>query len=141
MAWEFITNLINSYPNVILMLVSVVITFISLLITKLFTNQDRMKELKELQKSCQIKLKDHKGNPVKQMEIQKQMMECSAEMMKISFKPLLITFIPFLLLFIFLSNTFGPRIPGKWLFPIWVWYYLITSIVANIFLRKVMKVY
>lgn len=141
MAWEFITNLVNSYPNVILMLVSIVVTFISLLITKLFTNQDRMKELKGLQKACQIKLKDNKGNPQKQMEIQKQMMECSAEMMKISFKPLLMTFIPFLLLFIFLSNVFAPRIPGTWLFPIWVWYYLITSIVANIFLRKIMKVY
>ena len=141
MAWEFAINLVDSYPNIVLILVSIVVTLVSLLITKFFTNQDRMKELKELQKSCQIKLKDHKGNPTKQMEIQKQMMECSAEMMKISFKPLLITFIPFLLLFIFLRSVFAPRITGTWLFPVWVWYYLVTSIVANIFLRKIMKVY
>lgn len=69
------------------------------LVTKKFTNQNRMKELKGIQKACQIKLKEVKGNADEMTKINKQMMECSMELMKHSFRPMLITFIPILLIF------------------------------------------
>ena len=95
-----------------------------------------MKELKGIQKACQIRLKDAKGDMKKQQDIQKEMMECSMELMKHSFKPLLITFIPLILFFgwirgIFLETTLAVA---------WLWYYIGVSIISSIFLRKVLDV-
>jgi len=87
------------------------------LVTKKFTNQSRMKELKDIQKACQIKLKQDgvKGNLEEMQKIQKQMMECSMELMKHSFKPIFITFIPLLLFFWWINANLAyyPIMPGE----------------------------
>ena len=105
-------------------------------ITKKFTNQSRMKELKEIQKSCQIKLKDDKvkGNLAEMQKIQKQMMECSMELMKHSFKPLLITFIPLIIFFWWIKGIYTEVLSG------WIWWYIGAGIISWIILRKILKV-
>lgn len=137
MVIEFISSLIKAQPRISVIVIAVIVTFLSMLVTKYFTNQERMKELKEVQKKCQIKIKENKSNPQKMMEIQKEMMACSMEMMKYSFKPMFITFIPIIILIGFLRNVYvGTIIQGSW-----IWYYIITSIAASFPLRKILKVY
>lgn len=131
-----IEEVVNLYPRGSVIILSALVTLVMTLITKKFTNQNRMKELKEIQKACQIKIKDNKGNPQKVSEINKEMMECSMEMMKHSFKPLLITFLPLIIFFwwvrgIFLQTSLGNS---------WIWYYIISGIVASMFFRKIFKV-
>ncbi len=124
------------YPKTSAIILSVLITVVMTLVTKRFTNQSRMKELKEIQKSCQIKLKDNRGNPQKMAEINKEMMECSMELMKHSFKPLLITFIPLIIFFWWIRSIFVLTTLGN----SWIWYYLVSGILASILFRKIFNV-
>ncbi len=121
-------------PKISIIAISFLVTLVMTLFTKRFTNQDRMKELKKIQKACQIKLKSAKGDFKKQQEIQKQMMECSMELMKHSFKPMLITFIPLILFFWWIRDIFSPVLSG------WIWWYIISSVVFSMILRKALDV-
>jgi len=129
-----ITNLMTTYPKESIVVFAFLITLIMTLVTKKFTDQNRMKELKQIQKSCNIKMKESKGDVEKQKEIQKQIMECSMELMKHSFKPMLITFIPIILLFTWIRGIYTEILTG------WIWWYLGAAIVSSIALRKVLKV-
>ncbi len=104
------------------------------LVTKKSTDQNRMKELKGIQKACQIKLKDARGNADEMTKINKQMMECSMELMKHSFKPMLITFIPILLIFWWIRTVYTGILAG------WIWWYIGSAIISSIILRKVFDV-
>ena len=129
---EFI--IANPKPSIIVL--SFLVTLVMTLVTKKYTDQNRMKELKSIQKACQIKLKDAKGDMKKQQEIQKEMMDCSMELMKHSFKPILITFIPIIIFFSWIRGIFlETTLAGAWL-----WYYIGASIISSIFLRKVLDV-
>tara|TARA_Y100000034_G_scaffold74325_1_gene89447 strand:+ start:32 stop:436 length:405 start_codon:yes stop_codon:yes gene_type:complete len=129
-------ELMTANPKISVIVLSFVVTFIMTLVTKKFTNQSRMKELKDIQKACQIKLKDNRGNPEKMAEINKEMMQCSMELMKHSFKPLLITFIPLIIFFMWIRGIYSGTELGK----SWIWYYIVSGIVWSIVLRKVLKV-
>ncbi len=121
-------------PKLSVVVISFTVTLVMTLVTKKFTNQGRMKELKEIQKACQIKLKDTKGNPEEMSKIQKQMMECSLELMKHSFKPMLYTFLPLILLFWWIRGIYSE------IFSSWIWWYIIAGIASSLILRKVLKV-
>lgn len=123
-------------PKLSIIVLAVAITFVITLVTKKFTNQDRMKELKAKQKECQKQMKEHTSNPEKMKELQSEMMSCSGEMMKSSFKPMLITMLPLLLLFGWIRGVFALTS----LASSWIWYYIIASMVSSIALRKVMDV-
>jgi len=131
---EQLASLLTAYPKPGIIIISFLITLIMTLVTKYFTDQNRMKELKDIQKSCQIKLKNAKGDAKTQAEIQKQIMDCSMELMKHSFKPMLITFIPIILLFSWIRGLYT-EILAKW-----IWWYLGSAIVSSMILRKVLKV-
>ena len=131
-----IKDLMIQYPRTSLIIISFLVTLVMTLITKYITDQKRMKELKEIQKTCQIKLKDHKGDLKKQSEIQAEMMKCSLEMMKFSFKPMLITFLPLILLFGWVRGIYlVTEISGTWF-----WWYLLSGLAASIILRKALDV-
>ena len=132
---ESIKELMVSYPKPSIMIVAFLVTLVMTIITKKITNQNRIKELRDIQKACQIKLKDSKGDSQKQGEIQKQIMDCSLELMKHSFKPTLITFIPLLLFFVWIRGIYSP------IFSSWIWWYILTAIGSSIILRKLLKVY
>ncbi|MBU4086806.1 MAG: DUF2208 family protein [Nanoarchaeota archaeon] len=130
-----IVELIQANPKVSIILIAIAVTLVSMMITKLLTNQEKMKDLKNKQSACKDLMKKHKGNSAKMMEIQKELMACSMEQMKAGFKPMLITFIPFIILFGFIRNVFATTsIAGGWF-----WYYLITALAASMILRKVLK--
>jgi len=129
-----ITELMTTYPKESVIIIAFLVTLITTLITKKYTNQNRMKELKQIQKACQIKLKDNAGNPAKMAEIQKEMMACSMELLKHSFKPMFFTMIPLLILFWWIRGVYSP------IFSSWLWWYVGAGIVSSIILRKLLKV-
>jgi len=129
-----IKELIISNPKAGIIVISFLVTLAMTLITKKFTNQNRMKELKEIQKACQIKIKNNKNNLKKQGEIQKEMMLCSIELMKHSFKPMLFTLLPLLVLFWWIRGIYTELLPS------WLWWYIGTSIISSMVLRKILKV-
>ena len=122
------------YPKSSIIIISFLITLVMTLITKKFTNQNRMKELKEIQKACNIKMKENKSNPEEMQRIQKQVMECSMELMKHSFKPMFITLIPLLLLFWWIRGVYDGVLAH------WIWWYIGAAIFSSIILRKLFKV-
>ena len=121
-------------PHLSVIVFAVLVTLVTTIVTKKFTDQNRMKELKDIQKACQIKLKDNAGNPAKMAEIQKEMMECSMELLKHSFKPLLITIIPLFIFFWWMRGIYDG------VFSSWLWWYIGAGIVSSILLRKILKV-
>lgn len=125
-----LSEILSAHPLSGLIVLAFLMTLIITLINKYFTNQDRMKELKEIQKACNIKLKANREDK----EAQEQLMKCSFELMKHSFKPLLITMIPLLLFFWWLRSFYSVLLPH------WLWWYIGTGIVSSIFLRKTLKV-
>ncbi|MBU0957460.1 MAG: DUF106 domain-containing protein [Nanoarchaeota archaeon] len=127
------TELIQAYPKPSIVVISMLATLFITIINYYVQDRDKMKELKEVQKACRIKLKDAKGNPKQIAQINKQMMECSMEMMKHSFKPMLITFIPLIVLIAFIRSSYEPILSG------WLWWYIGASIVSSIIFRKLFK--
>lgn len=129
-----ITYLMIANPKLSIIIFALLVTLVMTLITKKVTDQNRMRELKEIQKKCQINIKDAKGDLKKQQEIQKEMMQCSMELMKHSFKPMIITMIPILILIWWIRSIYSA------IFPSWIWWYLISAIASSIIFRKVFKV-
>jgi len=131
-----IEQLMISNPKLSVIVISFLVTLVMTLVTKKYTDQNRMKELKKIQKACQIDLKNAQGNMEKQQKIQKEMMDCSMELMKHSFKPLLITFIPLIIFFWWIRGIYT----GTELASSWLWYYIGASIASSIILRKILDV-
>lgn len=143
---------VKSFPLLSMALFSFVITLLSTIAYKKFTNQQKMKELREKQKEIQETSKQFRNNPDKMLELQQEMMKLSGEQMRASMKITLITLLPFLLIFNFLKNLYmdagvgdimkwGINIPGLGTGGGWLLSYLIFSIIFSMFLRKLMKVY
>jgi uncharacterized membrane protein (DUF106 family) len=121
-------------PKASIIVIGFLVTFFMTLITKKFTDQNRMKELKQIQKKCQINLKNSKGDMKKQSKIQKEIMACTGELMKHSFKPMLITMIPILLLITWIRGIYSEVLPS------WIWWYMSSAMISSIGLRKILKV-
>lgn len=122
-------------PKLSIILVSLVVAIFISIVNYFIMDKVRMRELKEIQKACQIKLKNAKGDMNKMSEINKQMMACSTEMMKHSFKPMLVTFIPIIIVFTFIRGVYAETD----LASTWIWWYIISSIIFSMILRKVFK--
>jgi len=133
---EFFINSPNGdvLAKISIVAIAFLVMLITTIITKLVTNQNRMKELKDIQKACQIKLKDNRGNPEEMKKINEEMMKCNMELMKHSFKPMLFTFIPLLLLWNFMGQIFAGVVSA------WIWWYIISGLVFSILLKKILKV-
>jgi len=129
-------DLINSNPVLGVIIISFLITLVMTLVTKFFTDQTRMKELKQIQKGHQAKIKEHKGNLDRQKAIQKEMMESSMELMKHSFKPLMITFLPLILVFWWIRGIFLETAIAT----TWLWWYIGSALISSIILRKALDV-
>ncbi|MDD5699656.1 MAG: EMC3/TMCO1 family protein [Candidatus Nanoarchaeia archaeon] len=138
---ELIRDFFISSPNgdilakASIVAIAFLVMLITTFITKLVTNQNRMKELKDIQKACQIKLRDNRGNPEEAKKINEEVMKCNLELMKHSFKPMLFTFIPLLLLWSFMGKVFATVVSA------WVWWYIISGLIFSIALKKILKVY
>ncbi|HDL02209.1 MAG TPA: DUF106 domain-containing protein [Candidatus Pacearchaeota archaeon] len=129
-----ITEVMVANPKVSIAVFSVVVTLISTLVQKHFTDQEHLKSLKKRQKEIQAEIKKTKEPSVMQ-ELNSEMMSLTGVMFKKSMKPMFVTMIPFLLLFTWLRSVYVPVLGGGW-----IWYYLGYSVLASIVLRKVLKV-
>jgi len=134
MVIDVIVNFMQTYPKTSIVILGAIVSFFITLSTKFFSNQERLKEIREKQKMLKEESKKHRGDPQKMMEIQKQMMEDFPEMMKHSFKPMLVTLVPLLLLFYWLRQIYDP-ILGGW----WILYYIISSMIFGTITRKLFK--
>ena len=96
-------------------LMSVIITLITTLVYKKFTNQEVLKSLKEELKEIQAEMKQFSHDVAKSTELQKRSWEKMLQQMKMSMKPMLITWIPILIIFawIWTNLAFHPILPGE----------------------------
>ena len=139
---SFLSAPIQSYPLLTIVVLSFVITFIATIIYKWFTDQNLMKSLKEDTKKLQEEAKQHKDNPAKMMEIQKQAMDKNMKYMMHSFKPTLITILPIGLLITWLGKAYkGIDLNFLGFIDSWIWTYIIISVIASILIRKILKVH
>ncbi len=138
-------------PAVAVSLVAFILTTVVTLAYRFLTNQAQMKMMREELKLLQKEIKDHRENPPKVMDLQKQMMEKNLVLMKHSMKPTLYTFIPLIIIFGWIRTTFGAPAgevnPVLWHIPLlgwgmsWLWTYLVVSIITSIVIRKLFKIY
>ncbi|MBS3070731.1 DUF106 domain-containing protein [Candidatus Pacearchaeota archaeon] len=131
-----IKELMIAYPIYSVIIAGFLITLAMTLVTKYFTDQKRMKELRTGQKELQKNLRERKGDIKAQEKINKDMMNMTFEMMKHSFKPLIITAIPIILLIWWLKGVYIDTTLGS----SWIWWYIGSAIISSIVLRKVLDV-
>lgn len=125
-----------------ILLLSLLITLVTTLAYKFFTNQKLMKDVKEEMACLQKEIKTIKDNKERVMELQKQVMEKNMKYLGQSLKPTLITFIPLILIFAWLQQYYSVLGNPKVLFGLsWIWVYIIFSILFSLGLRKVLKIY
>jgi uncharacterized membrane protein (DUF106 family) len=132
-----ITEFILSNPKTAVILLSVGISLVMTLVTKFFTDQIKMKELKDRQKDLQKKSKEVKGNLKEMEKLNQEILSVSMEMMKHSFKPLIITLLPLLVIFWWAKKTFAATALGG----SWIWWYIGTSLISSILFKKILKVH
>lgn len=129
-------EIVTSYPRVSIVFLSFLITLGMTLVTKHFTDQIRMKEIKDRHKELSKKQKEHRDDKDKLAEIQKEIMAGSMELMKHSFKPLMITLLPILFIFWWIKNIYI----DSTLADTWLWWYIGSGIISSLVLRKALKV-
>ena len=96
------------------LIISLALALLTTLVYKWFTDQEKMKGLKDEIKGLQQRMKEHKEHPETMLSIQKEAMQKNLEYMKHSFKPMLITFLPPIVIFGWLNATlaYAPLLPG-----------------------------
>lgn len=99
----------------IILVLSLLATFLTTIIYKYATDQKRLKEIKSKLKELRETQKKHKNDTKKMMSLQKEMMDLNMEMMKQSFKSMIYTFLPLILLFTWMSANiaYEPISPGE----------------------------
>ncbi len=107
--------LLNISPFLGILIVSLVISLITVLVYKYFTNQVEMKRLKEQQKEYQQRMKELRDNPSEMMKVQKEAMSKNFEYMKHSLRATLITMLPIILIFGWMTAhlAYEPIYPGE----------------------------
>jgi len=128
-----ITELIQANPKVAIIILSFIVTLFITIVTYFMTDREKMKEIKDRQKELRQEMKKYRDNPQKMMELNKKMFEDMPEQLKHSFKPMMVTIIPLLILFSWLRATFLLTSIAS----TWIWWYIGSSILFSIIVRKV----
>lgn len=131
-----ITDLMNLYPKISIISISILVTLAMTIITKYFTDQNRMAELKRIQEACKIKLKNKNLKPEDMSKINQEMLECSLQLTKHSMKPLLFTLIPLILLIGWLRGVYTQTAISS----TWLWWYIGSGVASSLIFRKIFKV-
>jgi uncharacterized membrane protein (DUF106 family) len=128
-------SLILTYPKTALIILSFIVTLFVTIVTHFVTDKELMRTIKAKQKALREEMKKFRDNPEKMMELNKQMMADMPHQMKQSLKVSLVTLIPLLLLFNWLRKVYIiTDISNSW-----IWWYIISSLIFSIILRKVFK--
>ena len=128
-----VKELIIANPKLSIIVISGLVSLFISLVNYFVMDKEKVKNSRERQKELQGQMKEHKGNPAKMMEIQKEMMSHVGENFKHSLKPMMITLIPILIVFAWIRNVFTGVLSG------WIWWYLVSAIVFSMIFRKVFK--
>jgi len=96
-------------------LFSIVVSIITVVVYKVFSNQSEMKRIKDEMGEFQKKMKASRDDPKKVLELQKKSMALNGEYMRHSMRPMFVTFLPILLLFGWMNAHFQyePLFPGS----------------------------
>jgi len=150
---EFISLSILGLPEglISILIISCIITFLQLLAYKKLSNQERIKELKEKQKSLYKEIKNVKDEK-KLKEMHREITQINLELMRLNLWPTTIMFLPLILVFIFLRYAYayaeiGNIIEWPWNLPIvgngagWLLCYIFFGLIFSILFRKLIKVY
>ncbi|MBS3095249.1 hypothetical protein J4231_01070 [Candidatus Woesearchaeota archaeon] len=152
MAYEFLDNSIGlllkwNNPNgdspYGLIVLTFILTIIVVIIYKYASNQEALKRLREDSIRISQEMKEHKDNPAKVMELQKEQFQKGFfEQFKHTLKPMIITIIPMGIVFIYLRDFYTKIGNPKLMLGFgWIFVYIIFSIAFNMVLRKILKVY
>jgi len=109
-------GVLSALPSaVVIVLVSLLMSLVSVLAYKFFTDQIKLKSIQDEQKKLREEMKKHKDDSKKVMKLNKRAMELSMEMMPQTFKSMMITIIPLFLVFSWLGANFAfePIQPGE----------------------------
>jgi len=91
--------LVEYNPTFAVIILALVVSLLTTFTHKYMTNQTVVKHSRAEMKKLQKKMKQHKDNPSKMMEIQSKLLGHNKDVMKESFKPMFITFIPVIIIF------------------------------------------
>ncbi len=130
-----ISALIIAYPKTSILVLSFVVTLFLTIVTHFMTDRAMMRAIKDKQKNLKEEMKKHKDNPQKMMEINKQMMEDFPKQMKQSLKISLVTLVPLLILW----NWLRVVLAATSISHSWIWWYIVSSLIFSMILRKVFK--
>jgi len=129
-----LTSIIIAQPQICIIVLSLFVTIFVTIVSYYLTDRTLLRGIKEKQKKLREEMKVSKDNPQRMMEINKQMMEDFPTQMKQSFKTSFVTLIPLLLLFNWLRGVYAQTtLTG------WIWWYIGSSLVFSIVLRKMFK--
>jgi len=123
-----------------IILITLVISIITTLAYKFFTDQNAMKKLQDEIKKLRDEAKLLKENPKKLMSHNKEMMSKQMEAFKHNLKPMMITFIPIIIIFKWLNTVYG-GMGDIFLSLGWLGNYIIFTIIFSFVLKKLLKVY
>jgi len=140
---------LNWNINLGMLAVSFLISLITTVINKFAMDHDAMREIKREQKLLKEEMEKYKDHPEKIMEFQKKQLEFLPRTMEVTMRPAMFTFIPFILLIRWFGDYFAILEPvkiygflssnGSFIFPNWIWAYLLPIIFFSIALKKVFK--
>ena len=142
-------NLLNWNPTIGMIIIVLILSIVTTLMQKYLTDQETIKELKKDQKEIQKEMKKYRDHPDKLLEFNKKQMEIMPKLMELTMRPAMYTILFFVLFFRWFGDYFTNsevvflgiiKAGSSFLFPGWVWFYLICSIIASSILRKVFKV-
>lgn len=129
-----ILEIVQAYPKISVIAFALLITLFISLVNYFIMDKDKVRDLRERQKSLQEKIKSE-SDPKRKMELSNEMMGHAMESMRHSFKPMLVTMIPVLLAFWFVKGLFAETLIAK----TWIWYYLVSAIIGSLIFRKILK--
>lgn len=135
MVIEFIQAFMQSNPRTGVILVALLVSLFVSVVNFFVLDKEKMHNMRARQKTLQEEMKQHKDNPAKIMELQKEMFSHIGETMRHSLKPMLITFIPLILLFPIVRSMLLTTEIAK----TWFWWYLGTSIIGSMIFRKLFR--
>ena len=134
-------------PIIDILIISFITSLYITLINKYFTDQRKMKRIKEETKELQKKIRKFMTkDPKKAQNLQKEMFSKNIESFKVMFsiKPMLLTMIPLGIIFYYVREiymNFGEFLNLGFTTFGWFGSYFIFAIISSILLKKLLKVY
>lgn len=131
------------------LIISLVLSLIMVLLTKVLTNQEEIKKAKREMKFYQDKIKkaQKSGDKDTVSKLSNDMLKASSKQMKQSMKPMFVSLIIFVIALGWLAGSYGELLVGM---PItlpflgnqlnWFWWYLIIVLPTSFIFRKMLGV-